>query len=97
MLRWRAANSPETAGTSYIIRRKAAGEGRFTFVGVTGRKTFTDNTFTPGPNSVQYTVQGQRADAAGLISDVFTVSFGRTGEGGTVGFIGSAGGSAEAA
>lgn len=85
VLKWRAANPAGTSGTSYIIRRKVAGQNEFTFCGVSGKKTFTDNTFTAGPDSVQYTVQGQRADSAGLMSDVFTVTFGRTGTGGAGG------------
>lgn len=98
VLRWRAANPAGSQGTSYIIRRKVAGESQFTFCGVSGRKSFTDNSFTAGPDSVQYTIQGQRADATGLLSDVFTVNFGRTGSGGnTIGFVGGNGANAAAA
>jgi hypothetical protein len=43
-----------------------------------------DNTFIAGPDSVQYTVQGQRADAAGPESQIFTVRFGRNGPGVTI-------------
>jgi hypothetical protein len=31
---------------------------------------------------VQYTVQGQRSDVSGPVSEIFTVNFGRTPEGG---------------
>jgi len=98
VLKWKASNPVGTAGTSYIIRRKVAGQNEFSFCGVSGKKTFTDNTFTAGPDSVQYTVQGQRADSTGLMSDVFTVTFGRTGTGGSGGWaIGPSTGSGAAA
>jgi hypothetical protein len=78
-LRWKCANPSGTQGTSYIVRRKLPAESTFTFVGVTGEKRFVDNSFTAGPDSVQYTVQAQRADSAGLESEIFTVRFGRNG------------------
>jgi hypothetical protein len=78
-LRWKCANPPGTQGTSYIVRRKQPGESAFTFIGVTGEKRFVDNTFLAGPDTVQYTVQAQRADSAGPESDIFTVRFGRNG------------------
>jgi hypothetical protein len=81
-LRWKAANPPGTTGTSYIIRRRTSPTAEFQFVGATGTKSFVDSTFFAGPDSVQYTVQGQRADAAGPISPVFTVNFGRAPGGG---------------
>jgi hypothetical protein len=83
-LRWKSQNPPGSQGTSYIIRRRIADTGDFTFVGVTGERRFVDNTFIAGPDSVQYTVQGQRADAAGPESQIFTVRFGRNGPGVTI-------------
>lgn len=77
ILKWKASNPRGTAGTSYIVRRKLPSESAFTFVGVTGSKSFTDNTFIQGPDSVQYTIQGQRADRAGTPSDAFAINFGR--------------------
>jgi len=92
-LRWKAANPVGSAGTSYIIRRRnpaVAGSG-FEFIGVTGTKKFVDSTFIAGPDAVQYTVQGQRSDSSGPLSDVFTVNFGRAPGGGlsAVGFVGA--------
>lgn len=84
MLSWKASNPVGTAGTSYIVRRRTSPTGEFQFVGVTGQKKFTDNTFFAGPDSVQYTVQGQRADSAGPASDIFTITFGRSGGGLTI-------------
>lgn len=81
-LRWKATNPAGTSGTSYIVRRKLPSESTFTFVGVSGEKRFVDSTFIAGPDSVQYTVQGQRADSAGPTSQVFTLNFGVPGPGG---------------
>lgn len=81
-LRWKAANPPGTAGTSYIIRRRTSPAGEFQFVGATGTKNFVDSTFFAGPDSVQYTVQGQRSDSAGPLSDIFTINFGKAPGGG---------------
>jgi len=76
-LRWKASNPAGTAGTCYIIRRKLPTDTEFQFLGVSGNKEFVDNTLVAGPDSVQYTVQGQRSDQSGPVSPVFTVNFGR--------------------
>ncbi|MFN0012073.1 MAG: hypothetical protein ACKVS8_10560 [Phycisphaerales bacterium] len=89
-LRWKAANPRGTNGTSYIIRRKLPGEAAFTFVGVSGVKRFTDNTFPAGLASVQYVVQGQRADRAGEESDPLVVNFGTSAAGETGANVSSA-------
>lgn len=75
-LQWKAANPTGTSGTSYIIKRRLPGESEFTFLGVSGKKNFLDDTLVAGPDSVQYTVQGQRADSSGPVSPIFTVNFG---------------------
>jgi hypothetical protein len=75
------------------VRRKLPSESVFMFVGVTGEKRFVDSTLFAGPDSVQHTVQGQRADAAGPVSEVFTVNFGRLPVGGLMASVqGEAGG-----
>ena len=76
-LRWKASNP--AAGTAYVVKRKVAGETEFSYLGVTGEKKFTDTTLFAGPDSVQYTVQGQRANSTGPVSTILTVNFGRTG------------------
>ncbi len=88
-LRWKASNPKGAAGTSYIIRRRLPADpaGQFVFAGVTGVKKYTDNDFNAGPDSVQYTVQGQRSDKAGPLSDIFTVSFGRNSQGQRTAFV----------
>jgi hypothetical protein len=83
-LRWKCTNPPGAAGTSYIVRRRTSSTAEFAFVGVTGIKTYVDSTFTAGPDSVQYTIQGQRSDSAGPVSDILTINFGRGGPGVTI-------------
>jgi hypothetical protein len=80
-LSWKVVNPAGASGTSYIVRRRTGNTGEFVFVGVTGTKKFTDSSFVAGPDSVQYTIQGQRSDVAGLVSDIVTINFGRTGPG----------------
>ena len=80
-LTWKAANPRGTSGTSYIIFRKLPSQTAFSFLGVSGEKRFVDGTFLAGPDSVQYKVQGQRADSPGPESEVFTLNFGLPGPG----------------
>jgi hypothetical protein len=80
-LRWRS-NNP--SGTSYIVRRRLPTQNEFAFIGVTGERRFVDNTFIAGPDSVEYIVQGQRADSASPLSEVFVIRFGRNGPGRTL-------------
>jgi len=88
-LKWKATNPEGTQGTSYIIRRRIMGESEFSFIGVTGTKQYIDKTLTAGPDSVQYTVQGQRADSAGPESQIFTVTFGQLPGGGVTAYVGA--------
>lgn len=80
---WKANNPSGTSGTSYIIKRRTSSTASFEFIGVTGSKKYIDTTFFAGPDMVQYTVQGQRADSAGPVSQILTVNFGRVGGGGS--------------
>ena len=80
-LRWKASNPPGTSGTSYIIKRRLPGESAFAFIGVSGKKSFVDESLVAGPDSVQYTVQGQRGNSSGPVSPIFTVSFGQLPDG----------------
>jgi hypothetical protein len=75
-LRWKAANPVGSSGTAYIVRRRIAATGPFEFLGVTGEKRFVDSTFAAGPDRVEYTVQGQRADSSGPVSNIVVVNFG---------------------
>jgi hypothetical protein len=93
-LAWKATNPRGSSGTSYIIRRKLPTQTSFEFVGVTGVKRFNDNSFIAGPDSVQYTIQGQRSDTSGPVSAILTINFGRAGGGGgaVAGAVAGAGG-----
>jgi hypothetical protein len=84
---WKAINPPNASGTSYIVRRKLPTQTSFEFIGVTGTKKFTDSTLSAGPDSVQYTIQGQRSDSAGPTSDILIINFGRASGGGGGGFV----------
>ncbi len=77
-LAWKCVNPPGAQGTTYLVRRRTGGTGDFAFVGATGIKKFTDSNFTAGPDSVQYTIQAQRSDSAGTVSNILTVNFGKT-------------------
>ena len=79
-LKWKCTNPTGAAGTSYIVRRMLPG-GAWEFIGVTGKKEFIDSTLIAGPDSVQYTVQAQRSDSSGPISEGLTVNFGRLPDG----------------
>lgn len=86
-LKWKCTNPPGASGTSYIIRRKLPNQANFEFLGVTGKKTYTDSSFAAGPDSVHYTVQAQRSDKAGPVSQILTINFGTAGGGGGVGGV----------
>ncbi len=81
-LAWKCINPEGASGTAYIVRRKTPTQSEWTFVGVTGKKNFTDASFIAGPDRVQYTVQAQRSDAAGPVSNILEVNFGLPGGGG---------------
>jgi len=75
-LKWKCVNPPGASGTSYIVRRRTPGQTAFQFVGVTGKKSFTDGTFAAGPDRVEYTIQAQRSDKAGPVSNILVINFG---------------------
>ena len=65
-------------GTIYNVTRKVAGETAFTFVGQgdSSDKSFIDTTLPAGSATASYRVQGVRGPLTGLVSAMFTVSFG---------------------
>lgn len=75
-LKWKCDNPANASGTSYVVRRKLPSQQTFEFLGVSGKKTFTDTTFTAGPDTVQYTVQAVRSDKSGPVSDILVLNFG---------------------
>lgn len=82
-LKWKVSNPQGASGTTYVVRRRVGSSGEYAFVGISGVRTFTDDTFVAGPDSVQYIIQGQRGPSAGPISDPITINFGRQGPGRT--------------
>ncbi|HYF15492.1 MAG TPA: fibronectin type III domain-containing protein [Phycisphaerales bacterium] len=78
-IRWKSNNPRSAVGTSYIVRRRLSPAAAFEFVGVAGTKRFVDASLPAGLRTVQYTVQGQRAGAAGPVSPILTVRFGGAG------------------
>ncbi len=47
-LRWKSKNPRNARRTTYLIRRRLPGETEFTFLGVSGRKRFVDETMAVG-------------------------------------------------
>ncbi|HYD02246.1 MAG TPA: fibronectin type III domain-containing protein [Phycisphaerales bacterium] len=79
VLRWKA--SQPGAGTIYIIKRRVDSAGPWLYVGSAGAdKTFVDATFTPGPDSVQYSITAQRSNLSSVATAV-VVNFGTGGNG----------------
>lgn len=97
ILSWKATNPANTGGTSYMIRRRMPGESAFTFIGVTGTKSFVDDTIVGCVDSVQYTVQGTRSNLVGPVSSIFTVNFGQSPDGAATVSVSAAAGSSYAA
>ncbi len=96
VLRWKASNPVGTSGTSYLVKRKLPTQSAFIFLGITGEKKFVDESFTAGPDSVQYIVQGHRAGSEGPESNVFTVNFGKAPGGGLTATVTDEGGGEQA-
>jgi hypothetical protein len=74
-LQWKCKHPPGASGTTYKISRRINGESTFTFLGVTGRRRFSDVTVPAGTASVTYQVQAIRSTKVGEIAD-FNVNFG---------------------
>jgi hypothetical protein len=72
-LTWKAVGD---GNTFWMVRRKLAGEGTFSFIGGSGGKSFTDLTIPAGTSSMEYTVFGQRGTVNGPESNVLAVHFG---------------------
>lgn len=79
---WKCTNPAGTSGTTYVVRRRLLNTDPWTVIGITGTKSFVDDTFFAGPDSVQYTVFAQRAGVEGVVSEILTVNFGRPAGGG---------------
>lgn len=78
-LRWKCDNRG-TSGVVYSVSRRSGSAGAFTFVGVTGERSFTDDSIPASAGRVEYRVTAQRGTLSGEPA-FFTVAFGGTGTG----------------
>ncbi|MGE0366624.1 MAG: hypothetical protein AB7Q00_12935 [Phycisphaerales bacterium] len=78
---WKATQPQGASGTSYNVFRKAQGETDFTNLGSSTGKSFVDNTFFAGPDSVQYAVQAVRSSETSQLSAALVINFGRVNSG----------------
>lgn len=77
-LRWRCQN-PQGGNVVYSIMRRGASSETFTQVGVSGARSFTDDTIPAGSASVQYQIRGLRGQTIGPASAAFVLQFGHGG------------------
>ena len=77
-LKWKASNPVGATGITYVVNRRLSSATAFTPVGIVGKKSFVDETFAAGPDSVQYMIQAQRSGVFGEESDIFIVNFGQS-------------------
>lgn len=74
-LRWRCKQPSGASGTTYKVSRRVDGESAFSFLGVAGRRRFSDVTVPVGAASVAYEIQAIRSTKVGETAE-FTVHFG---------------------
>ncbi len=80
-LKWKANNPSGTQGTVYEIQRSTNGGGggsNFETVGITGVRSFIDDTIASGSSPVMYRITGIRSTKRG-VTNTLTVQFGVTG------------------
>lgn len=82
-LKWKCTNPPG-GNVVYTIGRSMSATGPFTPVGVSGRRSFTDETIPGGSTAVFYTIRGLRGQTAGPVSATFVLRFGQGGGGFTI-------------
>lgn len=73
-LKWKCDNPAGTYGTVYEVQRRI-GSGAFTYVGVSGTRSFTDATLPQGSSSVVYQITAIRSTQSGPVAQ-FVVNFG---------------------
>jgi hypothetical protein len=74
-LQWKCKQPRGASGTTYKVSRRINGESTFTFLGITGRRRFSDITVAAGTASVTYQLQAIRSTKVGEVAD-FNVNFG---------------------
>jgi hypothetical protein len=73
-LKWKCENPAGTSGTVYEVQRRI-GNGPFNYVGVTGTRSFTDDTLPLGSSSIIYQITAIRSTQNGPAAQ-FVVNFG---------------------
>ncbi len=73
-LKWKCENPAGTSGTVYEVQRRI-GNGPFNYVGVTGTRSFTDDTLPLGSSSIIYQITAIRSTQNGPVAQ-FVVNFG---------------------
>lgn len=75
-LAWQADNAMTSTGVYFIISRALDGEEGHTILGVSGTKSFTDNSIPLGTARAAYLITPYRGDLAGEPGNQTTVQFG---------------------
>lgn len=74
-LGWTCENPPNTVGTVYELQRSTNGGASFTNIGVSGVRSFIDDTLQSGSFQVQYRITALRSTKRGTTAQ-FIVQFG---------------------
>jgi len=77
-LKWKSNNPEGTSGTVYEVARATSGGSTFETVGISGVRSFIDDTITSGSSPVTYQITGVRSTKRGVTAE-FTVKFGVAG------------------
>ena len=80
MLRWKCRNPRGSAGTLYQVYRRLSAEGKFEYLGSTGKKKYLDASIPEGTSNVTYQIQAVRSTAVGVFGE-FNVNFGTNASG----------------
>lgn len=75
-LAWKADNASASTGAFFVIQRKLDGETRWTNIGQTGAKSFSDATVPLGTTRATYIIIPWRGDLVGPASTQLSVQFG---------------------
>ena len=79
-LKWKCQNPPG-GNVVYSVTRRQGTSGAFVQVGISGKRSFTDQTIPAGSPVVQYVIRGYRGQTVGPASAIFTLQFGQGGGG----------------
>lgn len=76
-LTWKCKNPPGSRGTIYHVWRRVGGEGEFTPLGITGKRSYVEREVAAGFSQVTYRIQAVRSKAVGQWG-YYTVNVGTT-------------------